>query len=220
MGTTMHSDGGTFVGCREISEIKKRINGLGRTGVQAVAEYSLSVLEQKGGEGLSDEPQSYKPNFTPEFESTASNLDPHYSGDYEFDYEAVDRELTGASAGLPDEDKALLAEGLARVVRWIIGQPKGSYRDRKLQARRYSDQIARRACALAWVVNPSWFEGSPTLSELGQHLGISKSILSKHTSEVTGVFGIQNRAQCQGAWRRQDRAAAKAKYQKEERHAE
>ena len=58
--------------------------------------------------------------------------------------------------------------------------------------------IARRVVALAWTLNPGYFEGSPSLTEVAHMMGLNKVTLSDHAAGVRRVFGVRNRAQSHG----------------------
>jgi hypothetical protein len=77
-----------------------------------------------------------------------------------------------------------------------------------------AELVGRRCIALGWVVNPdlfvgTLFNGAPSLRSLAKEMGISTPAISELTSEVTEAFGISNRSQVHGDWRRKRRAAAK-----------
>lgn len=60
-----------------------------------------------------------------------------------------------------------------------------------------SRAIGRRFIALAWIINPGAF-GGVSIAQLAERLGASKQCLSKHCSELSNRFGIENSAQQRG----------------------
>ncbi len=65
------------------------------------------------------------------------------------------------------------------------------------------DKVALRVVALAWVVSPGYFAGSPSLRKLAIRCGVSRTELSAITSEMSRLLGWRNRAQ-QRAWNWRD----------------
>lgn len=58
--------------------------------------------------------------------------------------------------------------------------------------------VATRLLGLAWTIDPSLIDGSPSLSKLATKIGCHKVVLSVHSAEAHRDFGIQNRAQSHG----------------------
>ncbi|MGE4183080.1 MAG: hypothetical protein AB7J34_24950 [Limisphaerales bacterium] len=109
----------------------------------------------------------------------------------EFPWEEVLARLDGKP--IPEDVRAELRQkcsvGLGELLRWLI---RGDGTERLFLR---GDLAGRRAIALAWVLRPDLFEGTPSLRELAQTLGIPISSLSRHAADVTKRWGIFNRAQ-------------------------
>jgi hypothetical protein len=127
----------------------------------------------------------------------ADPLDKHTSS--QFDWEKVYKELgeTLEEVELDDDEMQKLAYAFKQVFQWIV--------DFQIDSSIAEKIIARRSIAVAWVLAPDMFEGSPSLTKLAKSLGLEgrkrgydKMILSAHTSEFSDKFKIQNRAQSHG----------------------
>jgi len=118
----------------------------------------------------------------------------------EFDYGEVERCLGEGSEGEePVLDSERFAHALRVIFRWIT---RGSGRSRANQER----MVGRRTIALAWLLDPSTFEGAPSLARLEAQFGIPTNLLSRIVSEASATFGIRNRDQVHG-WNRKPRPA-------------
>ncbi len=134
--------------------------------------------------------KSGKPEFYQDYNGKKlCPLQPKHS---EFPFEEVDRNLSP----IMDED-ARRADAVQFVSRILAFVTKTSQTQPLSE-----DIIGRRFAALAWVINPGMFEGSPSATQLAKRLGI-KSPHRFHllTGEATREFGISNRGQCH-AWNR------------------
>jgi hypothetical protein len=105
----------------------------------------------------------------------------------QFDFEEVERRLGEAVEDVPESDRGLMADALKQILRFILGRHYRSESGR--------ETIARRAIALAWVIDPSLFGAKPSLTALGKQLGLHKVLLSEHAAEASRRFGIQNSQQ-------------------------
>lgn len=111
--------------------------------------------------------------------------------DWETLYRRLDREIRD-----PQNDPRL-AEVTARLLRLLL--PGGCPRLRL-------DRIGLRVIAMAWVLSPAYFPGSPSLRQLAARCGVSRSKLALLTSEVSRIIGWRNRAQKRAwNWRRSGR---------------
>ena len=116
------------------------------------------------------------------------HVDPLAPTHAEFDLEEVER-LLGEAPADPRES----SEIITRIFDYVTkGVPTNKNTDR---------MMGRRFAALAWVLNPSLFDGISG-SKLAEALGIkSKRELYILTGEASRHFGITNRAQAH-AWNR------------------
>lgn len=132
-----------------------------------------------------------KPKFHEDFVSR--KLDPLDGRVADFDWEAVERAL-GEEPG--DDEGAIdyqaFAFALRRVLRWLVA---------RRQARGWDRTVGRRAIALAWIVDPSFIPGAPSLRRIEGRLLIPRNILSRYVAEATREFGLRNRGQSHG-WNR------------------
>ena len=60
-------------------------------------------------------------------------------------------------------------------------------------------EIGLNVIALAWVLNPAYFEGSPSLRQLARRCGVHAATLARHTANYSRLVGWRNRAQ-RHAW--------------------
>jgi hypothetical protein len=56
--------------------------------------------------------------------------------------------------------------------------------------------VGLRVIALAWVLNPAYFEGSPSVSELANLCGVRAAALAAYTGHYSRLIGWRNRSQC------------------------
>lgn len=140
--------------------------------------------------------------------------DPVDAASQNFDWQRLYERL-GEDAGSPDQDQRL-AEAVTRLLQMLVPCSERQIRP---------DSVGLRVIALAWVLNPAYFGGSPSLRELAGRCGITQSALARHTGRYSRLIGWRNRAQ-QHAWnwreqsrldedrlirpRRQDDAAAES----------
>ena len=60
-------------------------------------------------------------------------------------------------------------------------------------------EVGLNVIALAWVLNPAYFEGSPSLRKLAKRCGVNPGTLARHTAYYSRLIGWRNRAQ-RHAW--------------------
>jgi hypothetical protein len=138
----------------------------------------------------------------PEFhEDYSGDLDPLDGREGEFDWGAIERAMGEECPDLSERDYASMGIALRRVLRWLVSVGRADQR-------RVAELIGRRTLGLAWVVDPSLIEGSPSLSTLAKQLGTSKAVMSLSSSKASKVFGVSNRAQSH-AWNRSNRQTGK-----------
>ena len=127
-----------------------------------------------------------KPEFKPDYVSPKRSplAPPTYQ---DFDWNEVEREL----GELPEDARADVAEVIRKIFLWVTAV--------KMNGKNAPKKVGRRFIALAWVIDPSLFDGSPSLETLGKQIG--NHHLWKMTGKVSKEFGITNAAQ-NHAWNR------------------
>lgn len=103
----------------------------------------------------------------------------------DFDWHGLEEALGEAGKECGCDDWAKLSEAFRLLSEW-------SLKANTLQ------QVGIRTIALAWVLNPGYFDGSPSMRKLAKAFGVNRSVLSNFTSEVRRKYGITNRAQSHG----------------------
>lgn len=103
----------------------------------------------------------------------------------QFPYEQID---IGTRVTLEDEGEThVLADGLKELWRWVV---KGD-----------GPTVLGRSLAVGWVlgvIDEDRFKSFPSAHDLAVSYGIHPSGFSRHTSDLTRSFGVQNRAQAHG----------------------
>lgn len=84
----------------------------------------------------------------------------------------------------------LACRAIIEVLRVIIGDTAEKH-SKKLSR----ETVGSRAIALAWTLDPSLFEGSPSLRRLAARYGCTAPLLSVHTGNLRDRFGVSNRLQ-------------------------
>lgn len=111
----------------------------------------------------------------------------------DFDWPSLYEVLGEAQSELPERDYDALGKALHELIKWLTrGQ---------IEEARYETVIGRRVIGLAWVMNPGFFDGNPSLTKLAKALGMKAPDLCEHTTSVTKAFGLMNKAQAHG-WNR------------------
>ena len=122
----------------------------------------------------------------------ADCCDPVDAANQDFDWQRLYQRLC-EDASDPDQDKRL-AEAVTRLLQMLV-----PYSERQIRP----DSVGLRVIALAWVLNPAYFGGSPSLRELAGRCGTTQSALARHTGRYSRLIGWRNRAQ-QHAWNWRD----------------
>ncbi len=120
-------------------------------------------------------------------------MPPHSDFPFESIFSAEsDSEVVGALKDLDQPGLAKLNEAMRQILLWVLATPirKG-----------FDKQVGRRMIALAWAVDPSIIEGSPSMRQLAKQMGLIGAVLSKSTSKATKRFGLSNRSQKAHDWR-------------------
>ncbi len=118
----------------------------------------------------------------------ADCCDPVDAANQDFDWQRLYERLC-EDAGSAGQDKRL-AEAVTRLLQMLV-----PFTQRQLRL----NSVGLRVVALAWVLNPAYFGGSPSLRELARRCGITQSALAHHTGRYSRLIGWRNRAQ-QHAW--------------------
>jgi hypothetical protein len=113
---------------------------------------------------------------------------------HQFPYDEVAAALGEDVDMTRDEVREQVATALAGMLRFCLNTD--------LTNKKAEQIIGRRLVALAWVVNPGLFDGSPSLIKLSKRMGMQSIYkLAVLTGEASRHFKIQNRAQAH-AWNR------------------
>ena len=130
-----------------------------------------------------------KPEFHQDFIS--KRIDPMHTAHVDFPFDEVQNALDGK--GLDSQETA--AELVRRIFLWVTDVNMGARRKRKAQ-----ELTGRRFIALAWVLDPSLFNCSPSATDLSKQIGIKCApSFQQLTGEASRMFGISNYAQ-RHAW--------------------
>jgi hypothetical protein len=117
-----------------------------------------------------------------------ANLDPVDAPDQGFGWEELYermREDTGAEGN--DRD---LAEVVRRLLGILVPHRGGHI---------FAKSLGFRLIALAWVLDPGYFDGNPSLRELAQRAKITPAKLSRYTGHYSRLLRWRNRGQ-RHAW--------------------
>lgn len=85
--------------------------------------------------------------------------------------------------------------GLRAILRWVLNRPATTTKGGYLKT------VGMRIAALGWVLDPSLFNGTPSLRELAERIGCHPMALSRTTAKFSKGFGVSNRSQFSHAWR-------------------
>ena len=89
---------------------------------------------------------------------------------------------------LAEHDFEGLVVALRRILQWLVEPGVKKMKHRKM--------LVRRVAALAWVIDPSLLDGSPSLRQLAKHMHDKQPMsLSEHTAAASRTFGLRNRSQ-------------------------
>jgi hypothetical protein len=108
----------------------------------------------------------------------------------EFDWDALYELLGESQQELSAHDYDALSFAFKRVLEWVLSVDLGRPG--------FESVIARRALALAWTMNPAFFEDSPSLSKIAERIGTHKVSLSSYAASASRTFGVRNRGQRHG----------------------
>ena len=115
------------------------------------------------------------------------NLDPLAVSHSDFPWAELSEKLGEVSEPLAPGDRADLASALRAILHFLLCDGK--------QASRLTERIGRRCVALAWTIDPSLFDGTPSLTALAKSLDLFAPQIAIHSGDASRRFGIRNRAQ-------------------------
>jgi hypothetical protein len=119
---------------------------------------------------------------------SADGRDPMDAASQDFDWQHLYRRLC-EDASDADQDQRL-AEAVTRLLQMLVPCSERQIRP---------DSVGLRVIALAWVLNPAYFGGSPSLRQVARRCGVTQGTLAHHTGRHSRLIGWRNRAQ-QHAW--------------------
>ena len=114
----------------------------------------------------------------------ADSCDPLYAGNPDFDWETLYARL-GEDVREGDVDKRL-EETVIRLLQLLVPESR---------LRLQPSSVGLRLIALAWVLSPGYFEGTPSLRVLAGRCGVSAVTLAHHTGRYSRLIRWRNRGQ-------------------------
>lgn len=108
----------------------------------------------------------------------------------EFDWDALYKLFGESQQELSAHDYDSLSFALKRILEWVLSID--------LERPGFESIMARRVLALAWTMNPAYFEDSPSLSRIAERIGTHKASLSSYAASASRTFGVRNRGQVHG----------------------
>lgn len=117
--------------------------------------------------------------------------DPVDAPDQDFDWEQLYERLSEDATN--GENDPRLSETVVRLLQMLL--PPLSPLPRRIQL----ESIGMRLIALAWVLNPGYFEGSPSISKIARRCGVRFAALANYTGYYSRLLGWRNRGQ-RHAW--------------------
>jgi hypothetical protein len=118
----------------------------------------------------------------------ADNRDPLDAQNQDFEWEALYRQVSDdATSG---ENDPRLAQTVVRILQFLLPSS-----NRRLQP----ESLGLRLIALAWVLSPAYFEGTPSIRKLAKRCGIRIAALANYTGYYSRLLKWRNRGQ-KHAW--------------------
>ena len=114
--------------------------------------------------------------------------DPVDAPEQDFDWRGLYERLS-EDAVEGDNDKRL-AETVTRLLQLLV-----PLAERRIRV----ESVGLSLIALAWVLNPAYFGGSPSLRQLARRCGVEPATLASHTGRFSRLIGWRNRGQ-RHAW--------------------
>ena len=125
--------------------------------------------------------------------SDCKHADPLAKWVSDFEWNQLYERLGEATTEPADMEAASLA--MLRIIEWIVGKKAA----RMTFSLGYEQRMANKILALLWVLNPGYFESTPSLAMLSKKMGLKQRVtLSGYAAEVTRKFGVRNRGQSHG----------------------
>ena len=122
----------------------------------------------------------------------SDHRDPVDAQSQDFDWKRLYERLSEDAA--EGNNERILAEAVTRLLQALI-----PLREKYLPPK----TIGLNVIALAWVLNPAYFEGSPSLRQLARRCGVDAATLSRHTAQYSRLVRWRNRGQ-RHAWNWRD----------------
>ena len=118
----------------------------------------------------------------------ARRRDPVDAPDQDFDWDALYKRL-GEDVNEGKVNKRM-ADIIIRLLQVLV--PVSTHRIQP-------GSVGLRLIALAWVINPAYFEGTPSIRELARRCGVNVVSLARHTGRYSRLIRWRNRGQ-KHAW--------------------
>lgn len=136
----------------------------------------------------------------PEFHEAwiAKHRDPLDAPDQDFEWnEILNRLDEDLEAGKTDKT---VAEAVKRLIQLLVP----NYTNRRV----WPKSLGVRLLALAWVLDPSYFPGTPSLRELARRAKVTPAKLAKHAGRYSRLLRWRHRGQRHAwNWRKGQRSA-------------
>ncbi|MCL4181136.1 MAG: hypothetical protein KJ072_25750 [Verrucomicrobia bacterium] len=129
----------------------------------------------------------------------SAKRDPVDAQEQDFDWRKLYQQLSEDAAD-GDQDKRL-AETVTRLLQMLV--PLSNRRIR-------IESIGLNLVALAWVLNPGYFDGAPSLRQLAKRCGVEPAALARHTAHYSRLIRWRNRGQ-RHAWNWRDEQRSRLK---------
>ncbi|MCL4181031.1 MAG: hypothetical protein KJ072_25210 [Verrucomicrobia bacterium] len=118
----------------------------------------------------------------------SDKLDPVDAPDQDFDWQALYQRVNEDAAS--GENDPRLSQVVLGILQLLLPPS-----NRRLQP----ESLGLRLIALAWVLSPAYFEGTPSIRRLAKRCGIRIAALANYTGYYSRLLGWRNRGQ-RHAW--------------------
>lgn len=115
--------------------------------------------------------------------------DPLDARDQDFDWQGLYRQLS--EDALDEHNDKRTSEAVVRLLALLLPRLSG----RRIQP----ESIGLRLIALAWVLSPAYFDGSPSVARLAKRCGVRAAALANFTGYYSRLLRWRNRGQ-RHAW--------------------
>jgi hypothetical protein len=134
-----------------------------------------------------------------EEDSMSDDRDPVDAPNQDFDWQRLYERLSEDTTN--DGNDRDLAETVSRLLRILV-----PYREGRIRAK----SLGFRLIALAWVLDPGYFSGDPSLAELARRASITPAKLARYTGYYSRLLRWRNRGQRHAwNWHKGQRSARK-----------